>query len=332
MTVLKKILKSILCIVVTLCLTVGAVQYVGALLDPKWSSGAINAVKAFHTMEEDSIDVIIYGSSHAWKGCDPMVMYKDYGLAAYNYGCNWQAINTTLLFLQDSLRTQKPKVVCIDTFHAAVIEEDTNMDGQIYYTRAISMFDGKKEYLRQCFGDDIERYVSYYVPIVMFHDNWNVIDAENFFRLPSVEDYVSTMGYESGGTRSEEVVLGDSSAFEQEEIPESSIAILDKMTEVCEENGVNVIFYTAPYEGEYGYSEAMRSYADEHDCVYLDLFDYIDEMGINAQTDFQDYAHLNDSGAAKVADFLGEYITSHYDVRDMRLQDGNIWEQNLIDD
>lgn len=332
MTVLKKMLKSALCIAVTLCLTAGAVQYVGTLLDPKWSAGSINAIKAFHMMDEDSIDVIIYGSSHAWKGCDPMIMYQDYGLAAYNYGCNWQAINTTLLFLQDSLRTQKPKVVCIETFHVAVIEEDTNMDGQIYYTRAISTFDGKKEYLKQCFGDDLERYVSYYVPIVMFHDNWNVIDGENFFQLPNAEHYVSTMGYESGGTRTEEVVLSDNSTFNQMEIPESSIAILDKMIKVCEENGVNVIFYTAPYEGEYEYSEAMENYADEHGCVYLDLFDYIDEIGINAQTDFQDFAHLNDSGAAKVADFLGEYITSHYDVRDMRLEDGNIWEQNLIDD
>lgn len=332
MTVLKKIIKSVLCIVVTLCLIVGATQYVGTLLDPKWSSSAINAIKAFHTMDEDSIDVIIYGSSHAWKGCDPMIMYRDYGLAAYNYGCNWQAINTTLLFLQDSLRTQKPKVACIDTFHVAFVEEDTDMDGQIYYTRAISTFDGKKEYLKQCFGDDIERYVSYYVPIVMFHDNWNAIEAENFFELPTIEHYVSTMGYEVGGTGAVEVVLDDSLSSEQEEIPENSIAILDKMLEVCEENGVSVIFYTAPYEGEYAYSEAMQSYADAHGCTYLNLFDYIDEIGINTQTDFRDYAHLNDSGAAKVADFLGEYITSHCDVRDMRMEEGNIWEQNLIDD
>ena len=148
--IVKKILKNILNCTITLCLIVILIGYVGNLLVPMGTSGGINAIKAFHTMEEDSLEVIIYGSSHAWKGCDPMVMYKNHGLGAYNYGCDWQALNTTLLFLEDSLRTQTPKVVCIDTFQVDSIKEDTDMDGQIYYTRAISNFQGKKEYLKQC--------------------------------------------------------------------------------------------------------------------------------------------------------------------------------------
>ena len=84
-----------------------------------------------------------------------MEMYRKYGIGAYNYGCNWQYLNTTLLFLLDSLRTQTPKVVCIDTYCVGVIELDTDMDGQIYYTRAIKDFEGKREYLKQCFGTDL---------------------------------------------------------------------------------------------------------------------------------------------------------------------------------
>ena len=74
---------------------------------------------------------MIYGSSRAWKGCDTTVMADEYGLSAYNYGCNWQAINTTALFLQDSLLTQTPKVVCIETGLVDDIEKNTGMDGQI---------------------------------------------------------------------------------------------------------------------------------------------------------------------------------------------------------
>jgi len=326
----KKILKNILNCTITLCLIVILIGYVGNLLVPMGTSGGINAIKAFHTMEEDSLEVIIYGSSHAWKGCDPMVMYKNHGLGAYNYGCDWQALNTTLLFLEDSLRTQTPKVVCIDTFQVDSIKEDTDMDGQIYYTRAISNFQGKKEYLKQCFGNEIERYISYYVPIIMFHHNWNAIVKENFVADKTVEDYIRLMGYEANETAVMPAILGDCTKFNQKELPEASLRVLDRILEVCEEKGVAVLFFTAPYEGEYEYANAMKEYAWEHDCEYLNLFEYIQEMDINGDTDFRDKTHLNDSGAAKLADFLGEYIVNNYDVTDMRRIAGNLWERNIF--
>ena len=44
------------------------------------------AIKTFHELPENSIDVIAYGSSHTWKGLNTMKMYEDYGIGAYNYG------------------------------------------------------------------------------------------------------------------------------------------------------------------------------------------------------------------------------------------------------
>jgi hypothetical protein len=73
----------------------------------------------------------------------------------------------------------------------------------------------------------------------------------------------------------------------------------------------------------------MKQYAQDNGCVYFNLFEYIDETGIDGETDFSDTGHLNDSGAAKVADFLGEYIINNYDVTDMRTVEGNLWEQDL---
>ena len=44
---------------------------------------------------------------------------------------------------------------------------------------------------------------------------------------------------------------------------------------------------------------------------------------------FADEGHLNDSGARKVANYLGKYIVDHYDVTDMRKVSGNAWEKAL---
>ena len=74
----------------------------GALLDPPNTILGFEVIEAFHSLEDNSLDVIVYGSSHAWRGCDTRVMKDKYSIAAYNYGCNWQKMNTIELFLKDS--------------------------------------------------------------------------------------------------------------------------------------------------------------------------------------------------------------------------------------
>ena len=324
---MKRKVSIVLSCIITACLTIMMVQYMGHFLDPAWTGVGMDHIRSFHSLDEDSLDVIVYGSSRAFKGCDSMEMYKKYGLGVYNYGNNWQSLNTILLFLQDSLRTQTPKIVCIETSLVDSVEEDTNMDGQIYYTREISHFDGKSDYLKQCFGDDPERYASYYFPLIMFHDNWNQINSENY-SISNPMRFTKSMGY-SGSNEIEPATIGDYKTFEQKELPKNSLEILDKMVKVCEDNGVQIIFYTCPYQGEYAYYEAMSNYAAEHGCAYLNLFESISEIDLNPETDFRDPDHLNDSGAVKVADFLGAYIVEHYEITDMRTVEGNIWEQNL---
>ena len=298
--------------VVISLLTLCFVNYFGHLLDPKYTEGAMDAIKAFHLLEDDSLDVIIYGSSHAWKGCDSLEMNKKYGLKAYNYGCNWQAINTTLLFLQDSLRTQSPDVVCVETGLVGKVLEDVELEGQIYYTRPIDFFQGKKEYLSQCFGSNFGRYLTYYIPLAMFHDNWNKIEAENF-KKSHPEKWIKTMGY-SGTDIVNSVNLTDFASFTHKDLPRSSVLVLDRMVADCKEKGVKILFYTCPFEGEYKYHSAMEEYSERTGCEYLDLFEHIDEVGIDGETDFRDKDHLNNSGSRKVADYLGRYIVENYDI------------------
>lgn len=202
------------------------------------------------------------------------------------------------------------------------------MNGEIYYTKGINNFDGKREYLRQCFGDIKERYLSYYMPLCAFHDNWVNLKQENFSENADNTDFLSTMGYvyTEGITA---VTIPDPSTFEQEELSNDSLDILDGIVRICNEREIKIIFYTAPWEGAYSFGDAMKKYADKNKCVYFNLYEYINEIGFNGETDFCDIGHLNDSGAIKVADFLGKYIVDNYEVTDMRSIKGNIWERNI---
>lgn len=308
----KEIISKILGCAATAIITVVLILYMGHMLDPRWSEDGMDVIKAFHSIDDNSLDVIIYGSSHAWRGCDTRVMHDDYGLLAYNYACNWQAINTILLFLKDSLRTQTPRVACVEVGRVDIIEQDVDLDGQIYYTRAIPYFDGKKEYLNQCFNGDVDRYISYYFPLVMFHENWKIINYENF-RFPDPGRFLDTRGY-CEGTVSTPYEIPDYKTMEQKEIPKECIAVLDEMVKTCNNKGVELLFFTCPYADDYYYSDAMKRYAEDNNCKYLNLFEHIDDMGLDGMKDLEDESHLNESGAGKVATYLSEFIVDNYAV------------------
>lgn len=311
----KTIIKNIIGCIVTLVLTISLIQFTGHILDPDESEEGFDAIKAFDLLDDNSLDVIVYGSSHAWKGCDTRVMCEKYGLKAYNYGCNWQAANTILLFLKDSLRTQSPKIACVETGVIDHLELDVDMDGEIYYTKQMSNFDGKREYLKQCFGDDIGRYISYYVPLAMFHENWSKVNFENFW-FPGPERYVESRGF-SSSTGVSPFTIPDYNTMPQTGLPEDSEAILNEIVQVCKDNNIELLLYTCPFSGDYLYSDALDEFAKENGCAYVNLFKYIDEMGLDGECDLADWEHVNESGAGKVAAFLSEYIIDNYQVENL---------------
>lgn len=60
----KKIISTICCIILTGIL----IHKSGELLSPDFSGDCVNAQKAFDNLPANSAEVIVYGSSHAWKG------------------------------------------------------------------------------------------------------------------------------------------------------------------------------------------------------------------------------------------------------------------------
>lgn len=327
----KKVIKSVLGFGAGLIILAGMIYYAGILLRPTDTDIAFSAMDAFHSMPEDSIEVMVYGSSHGWVGVDSMEMYKNYGVGAYNYACNWQHINTTSLFFHDSLRTQSPKVVLIETYRINALMMDTDINGEIYYTRGIPASSERERYLKQCFGDDFERYLSYYVPFVAFHRNWNNIQEKNFQETTSNREiFFQTMGFWPI-ERITPIDIGDYRKYQQAELCDDAIEVLDEIVKTCDQNNIQIVFFTTPYQANYPYFDAIREYAEENGCQYINFFEKMDEIGIDCETDFYDEDHFNTSGAKKVSDYLGQYLMENYDLTDMRKKPGNLWEINMIE-
>lgn len=302
------------------------------VLRPSNTDQCVNAIKAFYTMPENTAEVIVYESSHAQRGVNVIEMYEKYGISAYNYGCNWQHLNTEELFFYDSLETQTPKVILIETYLINDILEDIDMDGEIYYTRYIRNSVAKKNYLQQCFGKDIERYLAYYVPIIQFHTGWTDITEDSFNEYFTIDQFVNSMGYmispKDGSTNAEITVL-DTGNFEQKELSAIAIDILDGILDTCNQNGIEVIFFTVPYAGENNYDSALRKYCKANDCTYIDFYNEMNRSELDGRFDWVDEGHLNYQGATKVADYLGKYLVESYNLTDLRDERENIFTSRV---
>lgn len=321
---MKKVIYVVSCILLIIFLIHGA----GHLVRPVDTDIALNAIQTFYDLPEDSVEVMVYGSSVAWRGIDIIEMYEKYGIGAYNFACNWQHINTTSIFLSESLKKQSPKVILIETYNINSILENTDINGEIYYTRGLKPSEEKTAYLRRCFAEDKSRWLSYYMPLYAFHDNWGNITAQSFRKDSSGVDLKKTMGYvQTDGVTS--VTLGEPSAFPKAELSASAKLILDGIVKQCKENGIQIIFLTIPMQEGFAYGDAMEKYAKENGCAYLNLYEDMEEVGIDGSTDFFDVGHLNSKGAKKVAAYVGEYLTENYQLTDMRQMEDNIWERQL---
>ena len=325
---MNRTIKRIAGCLITLALIVCMVRKLDYIVRPTDTDAAYKQITAFHQMPEDSIDVIVYGSSHALNGVDAMELYREYGLGAYNYGMHWQKINTVKLFIQDSLLSQSPKIALIETFNAQHVLHDTDITAEIFYTRYLKDRKDCFQYLRQCFGSDPERYLSYYMPLCAFHDNWTTLTEKSFSPIAQKNNYVANMGY-SPSNNVGAADLSDPSTVEQKQFNALALNELNEIVSICHGRGIEVIFFTVPCEGGSPYSDALKAFSAENGCAYLDLCERLDEVGIDAGTDFRNSGHLNNSGAKKVSDYLGKYIVEHYDLTDMRGVEGNIWAQTL---
>lgn len=300
--------KAIMCLV-----SFGIICYLiyllGIFFRPLECDDAINKIEAFHTLGNNTQDVLVYGSSHAYYGVNTVELEDKTNLNCFNYAYSWQKINTTDLFVHDSLETQKPKYAIIDTYFIDYVLEDVDISAEIYYTRAFKESKYKQDYLKQCFGNDKKRFLSYYIPCYGFHSNWENLKVESF----SVKKNYESVIKEKGSALSDnikELDTVDCSKFQQHPLSDAAIIVIDDIVNSLQKRGTKVIFITIPWynDQEYNYHDAVKQYSEAHDCVYFDFFELAEEIDIDCNTDFLDSAHLNRSGATKVADFLAEYI------------------------
>lgn len=281
----------------------------------------------FYAEKDDTLDVIMVGSSPVYPFYSAPKLYGEHGIAAYPLSTNNQRPKAIKYLLKEAQKTQDPSLYVIELRMFTMPDEE--WEDTMVFTRGVT--DNMKyswnriEAINALVSDKSERY-TYYFDIFKYHSNWKTMVLPSQLACWRYERAHPLKGLEIkyGVGPAEWTDL--SGITEAQEPPEEQQEVLDDLLSWIDASGKEALFIISPYVMEeadrkqFNYLEAAIEAAGYR---VLDLNRHIGEIGLDFSTDFYDYgSHVNALGEGKCTAFLGDYIAEHYELPDRRGQAG----------
>ena len=295
----------------------GSVQ---RLLMPKYASSAYegNLIGEYYG-EVKAHDVLMIGDCEIYENISPVTLWEEYGITSYLRGSAQQLIWQSYYLLEDALRYEKPQVI---VFNVLAMQYDTPQREE--YNRLT--LDGmrlsavKLKAVSASMTAE-ESYLSYIFPLFRYHDRWSALNSEDiqyFWHRPKV----GVNGFMLRADVKPAGYIPQPNPLPNYQFGANAYQYLDKITQLCQDNDIELILIKAPALYPYWYPEwdrQMTDYAAENGLRYINFLDNTDEIGIDFETDTYDGGlHLNVYGAEKLAAYFGEILQAEYHLPDRR--------------
>lgn len=327
----KKFLK------VTAFLLAVALTFAGAVyvLDFKYLDSVFK-VDAFYEQEENTVDVLVLGSSHAYQGINTAVLWKEYGIASFNFCGAAQPIWNTYYYLEEALKTQTPKVIILDAYYVHMTEDYTDASTGIKNTYGLKWSDTKIEAIKATF-DTESTGNQYFFSILQYHSRYSDLNKADFYPYQANKEmYENHKGFYCY-FRSEKVNERDLTGVSYyNKMTEKIEYYYRKIFELAESKNIPVIAIAIPFNAEAYhqgfFNEAKYIAEKEYGARFYNfLTEYKDELNLNYTTDFADAQHLNYIGNTKLTRFLGDILRNEYNVPDRRNNEKYAsWEADAV--
>lgn len=265
----------------------------------------------FYVEEENSLDVIVIGSSTVRQGIVPAIAWDEYKVTSFNISNSPIHPKVIELAIDEIGRTQSPKVVFID------------LTGLTYQTK-----ETEKSYVKEfisampnsIYKDKLlEEYQEY------FNDEKELFKNHNDFRNYEYFNIFSSQNeYLKGFSAVYDVGVFEKTTLNKEDnktlnLSSDGLEYFYEIMEVCSKYPhINFLFGVMPKiltEGHIEEIYKLRSIVpilEQNGYKWVEFDEYIDIAGLNPKEDFANRGHLNYSGAQKFTKFFINYLQEIY--------------------
>ena len=320
----KQIFKIIIFILIFIWLTISLTYILRTNGDEK------DRFTGFYSEPDNTIDAVIIGSSPVYPGYATPKLWGETGIAMYPLSTNMQRPVAGYYLVKEALKTQSPQLFIFEMRMYTAKEDD--MLNTIGHTRSVT--DNLKyswnriETINAMVGDSekfTEDRYTYYFDIFKYHSNWRTLFLWSQIRDITYEYPDDLKGYVIKDNVGPTEYLDVSDITESTPIEETQEEYLYKLLDYLKEIDQDALFIVTPYtadgtdkQAQYNYiKEIVESYG--YNFLNMNDADVASEIALDYGTDFADYGnHLNAVGAAKVTEYLGEYLLENYNFEDKR--------------
>ena len=299
------------------------------LVYPKYASGVLEGnFTAEYYEETTNHDVVLIGDCEVYENIDPIYLWSNYGITSYIRGNAQQLPWQSYYMLEDTLRTEVPKVVIYNVRALTCAEpqrEEYNrmtLDGM--------RWSGTKRKAVQVSMCEGEAFMDYVFPLLRYHSRITKLTKEDltYFWKPRKITHngyymrIDVLPASESDVADTAWLLGDSDEEGEEEIEDPWAEIegaeeeadaefapatsevkegtpfgsrpmeyLDKMRSLCEEKGIRFILMKAPSLAPQWYpsdNQQILDYAEKYHLPYINFYDLLEETGIDYETDTYD--------------------------------------------
>lgn len=292
-----------------------------------------NIIYSYKGEEKDSVDIFFVGNSDVARGINPVYIWDEYNITSCTSGPSAIDYNSLFEKIMDACSFQKPKVIVIEV--DCLFRASNKYYGLIKEEYEAKNKEEKSISDRLSEADDaMVSGLSYYWPIMKYHDRWSTLTREDFFN-PNGRFKYSAKGYMYSDETTpfsygDEYMSDKTSAAEK--ISEDERKVINDIVNYCNKNDIKLAFLAIPSGSSWTVKKhnAMVKLADE---LGIDFVDYNSNPELldsfSWETDTKDAGnHMNYSGAMKVTKAYSAHLVELFSLAPSELSDEQIKEWN----
>ena len=294
----------------------------GRLVRPKYASGLTlegGMVENWYAHEGQGHQVLFVGDCEVYESFSPVTLFNEFGATSYIRGSAQQLMWQSYYLLREALQEETPRAVVLSVCSLRYAEPQSEAYNRMTLD-GMRLSREKVEAVRASMTEG-ESELSYYVPLLRYHDRLFELTAEDARYLFTGPE----LTYNGYLMRCEQVPyswMPAAPVLKEPGFGEKPVAYLDRIVALCREKGIELILVKSPclYPAWYAeWDRWLEDYAQKNGVEYINAIPLMDEMGIDLNTDTYDGGiHLNVWGAEKYTRWLGAHLNEEGLLEDQR--------------
>lgn len=284
-------------------------------------------IYGFFNEPEDSMDVLFYGSSHAYCTVSPLELWHETGLQSYVLATQSQPPAATLHYIKQSLEHQSPQLLVVEAFMFILPPEERLEASLRDCIDALPWRENKVELIQRLVAPG-ER-SSYYFNFLKYHSRWKELSGRDMdFSYLNGTDNLRGYIYLTPRREAECYPL-DYTHVQPQPLPEENAVFLDELLALARDSNKELALFIAPMSGAEAYAgqfKTLHEYAEANGIPVLDFNEKFAELGFDCTEDFFDFDHLNATGASKATAALARWMEQNFQLIPNPNSDEDSWQ------